>query len=369
MIYDGKELATADWIGPIALSPLDGTPAFWTALGHATEADGSYDFSPVVLVFGKKKSTKWQTADPILAPSFSPDGERVFSVGTKDEGWGIMSLDRKGGETKQMGGHIVEVWASPAGNELACTLLDGDPDAHEWHKFFVQRRSLSEKGPAPLALGKEYDGAGGFVWSPDGEHFAYKVITKGKLGVAVDGADDVKCEFDFVDELTLAPETSEVAYVAADGCELDVGQGWQVLAEMPVAKGGRWRVVRGTTASAEYDRTRMPTWSPDGSRLAFAAREDAKWRVVIGDESTEPADEIARIEWAEDGSCVWYGACRGRELVVQDARRLRSSPGGFATFPATVPRARCSHSRLEGHGSSIIRYVIQSSSGFAPSFR
>jgi WD40 repeat protein len=316
VLLDGKEFATAEWIGPVALSPADGTPAFWTALGHATEADGSLDFSPVVLVFGKKKSAKWQSADNVLAPQFSADGLRVFSVGTKDEDWGIMSLDRKGAEEKQMGGHIVEVWLNPNGRELACTVLDlskGDPDEDEPHKFFIQRRAVPDLERTLDALGKAYDAAGGLVYDAEGAHFAFRALAGDKLGVSFDG-EEADCTFDFVDELTIAPGGSQVAFVAARDCELDAGNGWEVLEDMADATGGRWSVVQGKTASQEYERTRLPTWSPDGTRLAFAARANKTWRVVVGSSSGEPCDEIGRIVWAADGSCVWYGARLGGDL-------------------------------------------------------
>jgi len=246
VLFDGKELASAEWVGPIALSPTDGTPAFWTGLGHATEADGSLDYSPVVLVFGKKKSAKWQTADDVLAPQFTADGQRVFSVGTKDEDWGIMSLDRKGAEEKELGGHIVEVWLSPNGRELACTMLDqskGYPEKDELHKFFIQRREVPDDERTQDLLGREYDAAGGLVYDADGSHLAFRVLVGGDLGVSVDGAKPAST-FDFVDELTFGPK-GQVAYVAAKGCELDAGHGWQVLEDLPEAEGGRWCVVQG----------------------------------------------------------------------------------------------------------------------------
>jgi hypothetical protein len=161
-------------------------------------------------------------------------------------------------------------------------------------------------------LGREYDAAGGLVYDAGGAHLAFRVLVKDALGVSLDGAKPA-LEFDFVDELTFGPN-GQLAYVAATGCELDADYGWQVLEDMPEAEGGRWLVVQGETESAKYERTHLPTWSPDGSKLAFAAREKKSWRVVVGETSTDPCDEIARIVWAPDGSCVWYGARIGRDL-------------------------------------------------------
>jgi hypothetical protein len=171
VLYDGKEFASAEWIGPIALAPTDGTPAFWVGLGHQTEADGSLVFSPVQLVFGKKKSTKWQSVDDVLAPAFSADGQRVFSVGTKDEDWGVIALDRKGGEKRQIGGDRLEVFCNPNGREIACTVLDqslGYPDLDAPHKFFIERRAADDLERKLGALGRSFDSAGALVYGPDG---------------------------------------------------------------------------------------------------------------------------------------------------------------------------------------------------------
>jgi Tol biopolymer transport system component len=134
------------------------------------------------------------------------------------------------------------------------------------------------------------------------------------LGVSLDGA-EVECTWDWVDELTLAPGSNEIAYVAAKDCSLDEEFGWQVLADMVETTGGRWCVVRGTTASVEYDGAHHPKWSPDGTQLAFAARTSDGWRVIVGERWSPACDEVARIEWAPDGKGVWYGMRNRRELA------------------------------------------------------
>jgi Tol biopolymer transport system component len=202
---------------------------------------------------------------------------------------------------------------------MTCTVLDqskGYPDEDDHHKFFIERRSLVERDKKDKigALGLSYDSAGSPVYSPDGSQLAFKVLVGAKMGVAVDMEKDAPCTFEFVDELTFDPHGNEVAFVASSGCKLDQRLGWQVLEDLVEAKGGSWFVVVGSTPSSEFERTQRPTWSPDGSRLAFAARQGGAWRVVVGTQSSETCDEVAHIGWAPDGQAVWYGARRGQEL-------------------------------------------------------
>ncbi|MCE9595377.1 MAG: hypothetical protein K8S98_14415 [Planctomycetes bacterium] len=319
VLLDGRKLVSDAWIGPVSLSPTDGTPAFWQANSWITEEAGEKVPGPGVLVVGKKKSSKWQSSDDVLAPVFSADGRFVYSTGTKDEGWAVLIFDTKGKETNQTGYHIVEAWPQPGGTEIVYTMQDAarDTEGDDDPLHYVVVRGVPNdktKDASPKIFGAAYDSAGGAVFSPDGLHVAYRVVSGGKMGVAIDAEADAKCPYDFVDELAYDPFGKQLTYVAVTGCKVAASEGAQVLVDVARADGGKWIVVQGTVTSGEFDETKLPRWSPNGKQLAFAAREDETWTVRVGEKASDAFDAIGAISWAPDGKSVWFGALRGREF-------------------------------------------------------
>jgi hypothetical protein len=318
VLHDGREHAKEDWIGAVSLSPVDGTPAYWAALGRSTNADGSYSYGPYVLCFGKKRSDKMQSSDDVLAPAFTADGERVYSAGTKRDRWSVLWFDRRGRDGEIDLGNVLEAWPRADGREVVCTVSDRD-------HFFVERWSVPEKGePQVLArLGQEFADAGSPVYAPAGDRIAFKVSNGEKLGVALSVDETAECAYDFVDDLAFDPAGNSVAFVAATGCTVDdlgsepgeAAVRWRVLEDMVDADEGRWSLVIGADRGPEHDRARSPTWSPDGSRIAYAARDGDEWRVLVHDgPSSPPCDDLAQLVWAPDSRAVWYGSRRDRDL-------------------------------------------------------
>lgn len=319
VLLDGRKLVSDAWIGPVSLSPTDGTPAFWQANSWITEDTGAKVPGPGVLVVGKRKSSKWQRSDDVLAPVFSADGRFVYSTGTKDEGWAALIFDTKGKETNQTGYHIVEAWPQPGGTEIVYTMLDASRDTEgddDPSHYVVVRVAPNDKanGASPKVFGAAYDSAGGAVFSPDGLHVAYRVVRGGKMGIAIDDQADAKCAYDFVDELAYDPFGKQLAYVAITGCKVAATEGAQVLVDVARVDGGKWTVVQGTAAGGEFDETKLPRWSPNGKQLAFAAREEETWTVRVGAKASDAFDSIGAISWSPDGKSVWFGALRGREF-------------------------------------------------------
>ncbi len=315
LLRDGKKLAQGGWIGPLALSPA-GVPAYWVFKDR--KAKGG-----CVLTFGNKETKEWQTGDMDGAPRITADGKLALSVATRDEEWLMVTLTDKGAEQRQGAGVINAVAPHPDGKELLVTSME--LEGGEWprpgrpRRYLVQRMSLGERLPSAL-VSRSYRSAGSPVFSGDGRHFAYKVLGETGMGVALDDQQDAPTPFRFVDELGFSPDGHTLAYAAClEGALVfpatfgpESAAGLEVL-EGVRAQPGKWVVVVGETRSAEYEQVRLPTWSADGQRVAFAARKAGAWRVVSGEQVSEPCDAVAAITW--DGDRVRYGCRRGRELL------------------------------------------------------
>ena len=319
VVYDGKVVASDVWIGPVSLDPAKGQAAYWRAQGYINRADGSLEPQAATLHWGKYKSSKWQFAESKTAPRFTPDGKILVTNAARGNGdWNVITVDEKGRDDKHGSGSIFDAAPRPAGRAVAFTFANLVGEAlwlrYDQH-YLVAIASLDERGSKSLIgqLGGEYDSCGSPVFSEDGLHVACKVLLGGKMGVAIDDQPGARCEYDFVDEIVLDPKGSKAGFVASKGCKLDVDHGMEVLSYVR-ASGGRWFVVHDGLQSAEYQRARMPKFSPDGTSFAYVAKLDGKWRVYAGSKQSEAADDVGWTEWAEDGGSISYGCLEGSEI-------------------------------------------------------
>lgn len=314
LLKDGKKLAEGGWIGPVTVSK-EGVPAFWV-FADSKKRGGC------VLTYGKKKTKQWQVGDLDGCPAISSDGKLALSVATRDDTWLIVGLTDKGEEEVHGIGWIVSALPQPDGKGILATTLDlsdGLPKSGRPRRHFLRRMAPGDGGTG-TTLGKTYLSAGSPCFSRDGQRIAFKVLGEGGMGVAVDEQEDAPASYRFVDELVFSPNGRAVAFTAClEGTLIfpptfgaDPKTGCEVLGGV-AATSGKWVVVTDGARSAEYELVRLPTWSPEATTVAFAARQDGAWRLVAGDASSEPCDEIARVVWDEPGK-IRYGCRVGREL-------------------------------------------------------
>lgn len=160
------------------------------------------------------------------------------------------------------------------------------------------------------------------VFSPDGRRLAYKVETaNGKHAIKVadlsevDGAPSPDAsylplnavagpEFDDVDQATFSPDGTRVGYAAFDK--------------------GRWHVMVDGQRGPSYADASGPAFSPDGRAVAYpATRNRKKYFVTRGDQDGPSFDGIGRVTFSPDGRRLAYGVRIGgrNELVIGDERR------------------------------------------------
>ena len=322
LVYDGKVVASDVWIGPVALDPAKGAPAFWTAHGYINRSDGWLQPQAATLEWGKYKSSKWQFADSRTAPRFTPDGKILVTTAARGSGdWNVVTVDEKGKDDKHASGSIFDAAPRTTGRAVAFTFanLVGEQmwlsmDQH----YFVATASLDEHGEKSLGnvLGEKYESCGSPTYSDDGLHVACKVMKGGMMGVAIDDRPGASCEFDYVDEIVFDRQGSKVGFVACKGCKLDANHGMEVLSGV-TAKGGRWFVVHDGVRSDECKRARLPSFSPDGTSFAYAAKRGEKWFACAGSKTSEPCDEVAWIAWSDDGRLIFYGCRVDSEIQVR----------------------------------------------------
>ena len=186
--------------------------------------------------------------------------------------------------------------------------------------------------------------------SADGRHVAYFERGAGcepvgsKVCIFVDGHPNPVAEKTSVDELAISGDGKHVAYMASQGKRSWLVVDWQARPECAgcagvnltfspdgnhlafiTGEGDRkhitnWVVVDGV-ADAHFDQVSNLIFSPDGSRVAYAARTDKKWVAVVDGNPGPPCDAVWGPAFSPDSKRVVYVARHDKEWsVVMDGQ-------------------------------------------------
>jgi len=266
-VRDGREPLLFDWISLWGYSP-DGSALYWIGMRnnqYACVLDGTA---------GPEYAYVW-------CPTFSPDGKHLAYIGV------AAFADRAAG--RRTGGR-------------SRVVVDG-----------VEGPEYRWIGPSDGGLGWSARP----VWSTDSTHLAY-VAKKGDRFVAVvDGREGR--DYAWVSNPCFSADGRRVLYKACRQAP---------SAEHAWHSSGSWVAVVDGAESAECDEVlshsnlmggwELPTFSPDGRRVAYAARRGRECFAVIDDQEGPTYQRVEPPLFSPDSRRVAYEACgdQGESLVV-----------------------------------------------------
>lgn len=317
-IVDGEKGATYDWIGALALGS-DGAAAFWEQPGARIAADGSYRNGKMVFHFGRRDGKPMDSALSLLRPAVSADGARVATVGVRaNEHVAVVASARKH-EIAREGFPMVEGFAiSRDGKRVAlCVVVGGAPLPPGMPPMPGMSAGHRRIHDGKRDLGEAFDEAFGPVFRPDGKKLAYRFVSGGRMGIAIDDREVTEERSEFLGEPVFAEDGRSLVWFSCDGGELDAFERLQPWAAERII-GGRYAIHRRSSDGCariadDLDGVAHLTFGPKDA-LAFAARDSDGWRVIAGETTSDAFDEVGPPVFAADGSRVAFGARSGREL-------------------------------------------------------
>lgn len=224
------------------------------------------------------------------------------------------------------------------------------------------------------------------IVSPDRNHWAAVVKKGGKLHVMLDG--NLSPGYDRVAALQFSPDSMKVAYIAQMGdaffvCMnqerhpsfslVDPEQGLvfsrdsKQLAYAVRKDKNVWHlVINGKPGSAAWEEISLVTFSPDGSRLVYAAKQNEQWHLVEGDNISPGYRDILRVTFSSDSrSLVYIARSKEGAFAVLNGRKQDAFEAvlGEPTFSFNGERLAYSVLEKPRLGNQYMRLVVDGKPG------
>lgn len=321
LVSDGKESLRYDDLHRVVFSP-DGKSVAFRRMDKSGES----------VVINGKEEKKYQSIGGI---QFAPDGRIVYEAMQKNK-WMVVSGRREGPvfdmpysapvirPDRQIMTYVEQDYSKKKSNITVCNL------------------DLTK-----CAKGKDYDFIITARNNASASRFAYIVGSNGKMTVVTAdisdtaGVNEKECPFyDKVYTVDLSPDGNHLAYLAQrgksiflvkDGVEMPFPE-HDMRSHLIVAKNGRtyntgmfkdrfFAIVDGEKTGKTYDEITEPAFSPDGTRLAYAARRGGEWFVVVNGVEGTSFDKVVAPLFSPDGIRLVYRVRdqEKRYVVVADA--------------------------------------------------
>lgn len=251
-------------------------------IAFRSDRDGKFQIY-VMNADGSNLTRLTTTPGDNMVPNWSPDGTQLAFHSNRDGNWEIYVMDADGSNQRRLAANPAEdshpVW-SPDGRRLAFhSNRDGDYDVYV----------MNADGTGVTALTRNQADDAWAAWSPDGRQIAFSSTAAGSWDIWVMNADG-----------------SGLTNLTQGAAPFPPGP-------HPVSRSliFNWALRRDPAQPASNI---VPTWSPDGSRIAFMSNRDGLYDIyLMNADGTGPMDltqtdlcpEVAP-SWSPDGSKIAF---------------------------------------------------------------
>jgi Tol biopolymer transport system component len=219
--------------------------------------------------------------------------------------------------TRGPGQHVAFGW-SPNGSRLLVGAFPGSNN----HGLYAMRADGSSQ--VRLAASWESNEA---KWSPNGKRVAYLAANRSLYVVNSDGTHrrlltrgvQLYTPSFFSPAFSWSPNGRKIVFVSSGGLSTVTTRGVPVFQRLSF-----------TPLNPKFPEVWEPTWSPDGSRIAFMTEESPADVVAVvradgSDLKLLPGDGVAHGPvWSPNGAWIAYGLNQGDEVIRPDGTTART---------------------------------------------